>query len=135
MIVGFTGTRQGMTAAQQSTLEEELRRLYLLPTEFHHGDCIGADEQAHALALDLNYLVVLHPPTKIRFRAFCSGASATRAPHPYIWRNHNIVNECNQLFACPESDERLRSGTWATIRYARKQGKPTYIITPQGEII
>jgi hypothetical protein len=39
------------------------------------------------------------------------------------------------VIAAPMSSaEILRSGTWATIRYARKAGKPVLIIWPNGEL-
>ena len=44
--------------------------------------------------------------------------------------------------ACPsgpqimsEAEEQLRSGTWSTIRYAKRQNKPTTIIFPDGSVI
>jgi hypothetical protein len=37
--------------------------------------------------------------------------------------------------ACPRTDqEQRRSGTWATVRYARKVGKPVLIIGRDGKI-
>ena len=39
-------------------------------------------------------------------------------------RNKDIVNSCDILIACPENDkEVIRSGTWSTIRYAKKINK------------
>ncbi len=39
------------------------------------------------------------------------------------------------LGACPRSaEEETRSGTWPTVRYARKQGKPVYLVLPDGEV-
>ena len=39
------------------------------------------------------------------------------------------------LIACPASaDEELRSGTWATIRYARRKLKRIYLILPDGTV-
>ena len=61
-------------------------------------------------------------------RAFCIG-TIVKEPQPYLQRNHNIVNECDMLVAFPStSNEVLRSGTWSTIRYAKKAKKPVEII-------
>jgi hypothetical protein len=38
------------------------------------------------------------------------------------------------VIACPfERTEQQRSGTWATVRMARKAGKPLVIVYPQGD--
>jgi len=48
-------------------------------------------------------------------------------------RNRAIVDETDILLAAPlESEEQLRSGTWATVRYARKQHKTVLVIFPNG---
>lgn len=44
MILGFTGTRQGMTDYQQAQVRRFLVAYQC--TILHHGDCIGADAQA-----------------------------------------------------------------------------------------
>jgi hypothetical protein len=52
------------------------------------------------------------------------------AKHP-LERNHDIVDQTDFMIAAPFTEsEVLRSGTWSTIRYARKQGKEVYIFTP-----
>lgn len=102
-------------------------------TEFHHGDCVGADEEAHQLAVALRLDVILHPPELDRRRAWCENYVAEREPAPYLDRNHNIVDETEMLVAAPATkDEQLRSGTWATVRYARKQGRSIYFAWPDG---
>jgi hypothetical protein len=131
MIVGFTGTQQGMTDEQK----EKLKQFFLSfpPSELHHGDCIGADNDAHLIASELSIPVVVHPPKNATKRAFTNGYSKLLNKKPYLERNHDIVDECNVLFACPKSSkEQLRSGTWATIRYAKKQQKEIIIIYPDG---
>jgi len=46
------------------------------------------------------------------------------------------VDETEWLWAIPgEFKEVLRSGTWSTIRYARKKGKKVLIIWPDGSSI
>lgn len=132
MIVGFTGTQCGMTSRQKERLCAKLIELDV--TEFHHGDCIGADEQADNIARTIGGIViVIHPPNNDSKRAFCErrGLSKVCEPKPYLDRNHDIVDESEMMFATPgQRIEQLRSGTWATIRYARKVKKPGVILLP-----
>lgn len=60
MRIGFTGTRRGMTEAQGLTLRALLATQHA--TEFHNGDCIGADAEAHDIAVAMGCEVVIHPP-------------------------------------------------------------------------
>lgn len=129
--IGFTGTQVGMTAAQRNTFKNLLSALR--PSILHHGDCIGADAQAHVLAKSVKTAIVIHPPSDNSKRAYCKGAVATREPKPYLKRNADIVTESEALIAAPkEFDEQLRSGTWATIREAKRQQKVATIIYPDG---
>lgn len=132
MILGFTGTREGMTQQQKLALGELLDTKYGMNIgEFHHGDCEGADTQAHLIAKSRGWNIVIHPPDKNYARAYNVGYSSIRLPIPFLARNHNIVDECSVLIAAPhDTEEQLRSGTWATIRYARKQGKTVVILNP-----
>lgn len=129
IIVGFTGTQRGMTDRQRGALRQLLERLQ--PAQFHHGDCIGADAQAHAMAVSANVPVYVHPPTDIRKRAFTTDATSSFPARPYLERNHNIVDSVDVLVATPaQADEVLRSGTWSTIRYARKIGIDVIVLEP-----
>ena len=124
--VGFTGTQRGMTDAQQSQIRSWLEGLDV--TELHHGDCVGADAQADAIARELGMNIVIHPPVSEKKRAFCWQEGDIYLPSlPYLERNHDIVDSCPILLAAPLGDEQVRSGTWATIRYAKKRGKHIYI--------
>lgn len=128
MKVGFTGSQAGMTAIQFGLFLGKMR--WLSPTEFHHGDCIGSDFNAHNIVREYfpECIIVIHPPLIHRKRAFCKGDFSYDAAE-YLVRNHDIVNMTECLVATPSSNlERLRSGTWATIRYARKMQKPVHII-------
>ena len=139
MKVAFTGTRQGITLEQKTTLLFFL--LEKQPEEFHHGDCVGADEQAHVILRGDEFLglqtpcrIIVHPPDNPRHRAYCRGDVILPA-QPYLMRNRDIVDDCDILIACPKEDQEvLRSGTWSTVRYASKQGKPIKIILPSGHI-
>lgn len=132
MKTGFTGTQRGMTAAQKSTFKSLLDGR---AGEFHHGDCIGADAEAHDIAVDVCELEpVIHPPSNPRKRAW-KKAARIMPVRPYLERNHDIVDAADELIATPGEDiEQMRSGTWATVRYARKRGKMVTIIYPDGSI-
>jgi hypothetical protein len=131
LVVGFTGTQVGMTDKQKRTFKDLIPELN--PSVFRHGDCIGADEQAHKVVRKHTHAqIIVHPPDKVDKRAFCEGDKVL-AVKPYLNRNHDIVDDSDLLIACPrEFKEQLRSGTWATIRYARSKRKPVYIIWPDG---
>jgi hypothetical protein len=133
MNLGFTGTERGMTVDQRVVVDSYLKTLV---GEFHHGDCIGADEQAHNMVnARKGVFIVIHPPEDDTKRAFCLPVYGTLRPTlPYLTRNHDIVDDTDELLATPAGPERLRSGTWATIRYADKVGKLIRIIHPDGHL-
>ena len=125
--VGFTGTQIGMSDNQKF----HLRTILIGATEFHHGDCIGADEEADAIARDLGIRIVIHPPLDPKKRAFCYQPGDTiRRERPYLVRNRHIVHDTDELVAAPKdaNNEELRSGTWSTIREARRTGKKVTIL-------
>jgi len=149
--LGFTGTQEGATDKQLTYFYKYVRD-ELNVDFFHHGDCRGADAQANHTIERINQYyrdkrttirnqikIIIHPPTNPSKRAFCkppvfdAQPYETRKPRPYLDRNHDIVNESQLLIAIPSTfAEELRSGTWATVRYAVKQGKPVLIIYPDG---
>jgi hypothetical protein len=136
MKVGFTGTRTGMSVLQRNSLLVVLTELGM--TELHHGDCKGSDAQCHALARREfergTYKIVIHPPIVPTHRAFCIG-NEERPKKDYLLRDHDIVDETEVLVATPEKlIETLRSGTWATVRYARSQKRRIIVIWPNGTI-
>jgi hypothetical protein len=49
MILGFTGTRRGLTEVQIRWLQDLFERLRI--DEGHHGACVGADLEFHKLAV------------------------------------------------------------------------------------
>lgn len=133
--VGFTGTRR--TPPSFDARFEEVRRT-LEDLVFqdpwyrviaHHGGCVGADYRFHQIAEELAELVIVHPPINQRHAVAedtlvlgIDSMVSIRKRKEYIERNHDIVNESSMLIAVPKrvDMEELRSGTWATIRYARK---------------
>lgn len=131
--LGFTGSQHGVTTAQRYALLHVLARYRLFGALWmHNGDCLGADNVAAKLWQELDGKVHLHPPSIDTKRAFMYG-EFVEAPRPYLDRNKDIVCSCDELVATPaEMFEQLRSGTWATIRFARKIGRPVTIIWPNG---
>jgi len=134
MIAGFTGTQKGTTAEQRIRLLKFLWEEYAAITELHHGCCIGADVDAHYVAVLQELRTVGHPPENDSKRAYCE-VDDEWEPKPYLVRNHDIVDVADIMFATPSGkEEELRSGTWATIRYTRKLAKPLIIIFPDGSV-
>lgn len=131
-VIGFTGTQDGMTKEQRTRVKQMVDRMK--PKDAHHGDCIGADEQFHNIAQGgMMSNVIIHPPNNPSKRAYCSWAYQIRAEKPYLERNKDIVNECDYLIAAPkEKEEQQRSGTWSTIRYARKVKRNHTIVFHDG---
>ena len=137
-IIGFTGARRGLTNFQRNEIYRLL--VELKASEFHHGDYVGADLIAHKIALSLHIPIVVHPPEDSSFRAYSHmlpksfkvDLVTTLDPAPYIERNHCIVDFSNIILATPKSEElEMRSGTWATVRYARRFDNSIYMIYPK----
>ena len=129
----FTVTQRGMTPLQKTTFADTIRALSA--SEFRHGDCIGADSDAHQIVLDLGIEIRIHPPIIEAKRAFCKGAIEVFPVKDYLARNKDIVNATEVLIATPgEFAMELRSGTWSTVRYGLKTNKWVLIIYPDGSI-
>ena len=108
MKVSFTGTRQGMSAWQKQQLAKFLEEHRSQVALFAHGACSGADLEAHDLVRDV-----------------CGSLTFIA-----LKRDRDIVDcGCDLLLAAPlQMSEVLRSGTWSTIRYARKRHVPVQIL-------
>jgi len=132
MIYGFTGSHEGMTLNQAIRVDMFLRADFSEINLFHHGDCIGADNQAAILADQNGWITVAHPPIKEYRRAFHI-SNIILDPKPYLKRDRDIAKESSTLIATPKTIfEVKRSGTWTTVRYAREIGRRTILIYPNG---
>ena len=133
MIAGVTATRSGVTREQVTALASALINLGV--TELHHGDCVGGDAQADAVAAALLIRRVAHPPDNVKLRAFCA-SDVVLPVKPYKERNRDIVEVCGILFGLPEQAEEQRfGGTWSTVRYARQINRRLVLILPDGEMV
>ena len=129
MKIGVTGTREGATEYQLKELRSVLAELK--GTEFHHGDCRGVDSQAAAIARELGYKIVCHPPILTEEQGYFGG-DEIREPAGYMKRDRTIVEETDVLLVCPKQMEwQQKGGTWYTHDYAVKLGKPLSIIWPK----
>lgn len=131
--LGFTGTRNGLTTEQMTSLHREFGSHAGPGTYLHHGDCVGADADAHHIARRHDLTIHAHPPHLTTRRAFTI-ADREWPPMPYLERNRAIVDACTLLYVGPGGPEQVHSGTWATVRYARKRGRHIIIIWPDGHL-
>jgi hypothetical protein len=139
MKVGFTGTRKGMSTAQLNQLRCVLYSFKEI-VEFHHGGAEGADRQADSfVSFGEHVPIVLHPcPGVVGEQTIGRSGRSTYNGHDVTWRevlpplvrNRNIVGEADVLIAAPEqNEETTRSGTWATVRYARRKHIPVIMLS------
>jgi hypothetical protein len=120
-------------------LFEELR-----PQEFHHGNAVGADFDAHKLlrfVMGKKVLIHLWPavpePKGSIIANDLGGPIQFHEGNAPLLRNRDIVDNGDELVACPlilpkNAGEVLRSGTWATVRYARNKGRTIHFVWPDG---
>ena len=133
-VLGFTGTRHGMTEKQKIELAKILRDGV---TELHHGMCEGSDEECHHLARAIygsSIWIVGHPPKNTSLMVKLD-VDEMREPEEYLVRDGNIVKEMEELVATPYTmQEMIRSGTWTTVRYTIQADKWATIIFPDGSV-
>jgi len=130
MRYGFTGTQVGMSGNQFKETRLLLEGDW---TEFHHGCCDGSDEEAAFIASQVRdrvkdgrriYAHLGDTPNK-RSMAALKASDVFIEEKGNLERNQDIVNVCDEMIATPRLPEKSqpRSGTWATIRRARKAKK------------
>lgn len=134
MKLGMTGTRFGLTESQFAAFLKVMSQITI--TEFHHGDCVGADaEIATFLKQEQPSIRIISRPCTITKARAYTDADETHEPIGPLDRNRLIVDGVDLMVAFPgKMKEQQRSGTWYTIRYARKQGVPLMIFWPDGSV-
>lgn len=138
ILVGFTGTQRGMTGRQKLVIGEMLSDTRGVIAR--HGDCVGADDEFDYLCAQRGVQVAIHPCDIRSKRAYCADKRSrdrhvhyVEKPLPPLERNQVIVDRSEILVAAPAGfEEELRSGTWSTVRRARKRGIPVIIVLPDG---
>lgn len=151
MNLAVTATQGGFTPEQFQAAYSYLEWTFEDISAFHHGGCIGGDDRLQWMIAQLKEelsaglrshpggvcspRVIMHRgSTPDKWALGCDdNADEIREPRDNIERNHIMVDETDQLLACPSGkNEVTRSGTWATMRYARRMKKPVVIIFPDG---
>lgn len=133
-IIGFTGTRKGMSDAQLEQVG--LIVLEVKPRWVVHGGAVGADLQFHDLCHMMGISSEVWPARSDLPDWVVDSALEIKDVKPPLERNADIVNNCDLLIACPKGyKEEHRSGTWATIRYARRSERRYAIVWPNGDVI
>jgi len=134
----FTGTRTGVTPEQHKALSDLVLSVLYDIDEIRHGGAAGADTQFHSICIHhgVEERVHVYPSNLWGAKAALSRLDGTLwTAHPAadpISRNHLIVALSDHLIAAPAGPEITRSGTWSTVRYARKVKRPITLVWPDG---
>lgn len=132
--IGFTGTRVGLRPDQVEKIISLLDRYSAQNTGIvvSHGDCVGADTDFHRVCVEYRknnpcvfIQIHIYPPIDPKLRQFNVGDRVFE-PDEYLKRNLAILRNSDVLIACVKSVsvEEHRSGTWSTIRQAKKRKIP-----------
>lgn len=138
-ILTFSGTRNGMTESQLRACENILKALQ--PARVRHGGCHGADREFHVIARD--YPRYIHPGDRgqqlwavkegflVPTRDFVFEPTEN-----HIQRDKLMIDLSTHVLATPKGVvEQMRgSGTWVSIRYAKKLKRPLFVVWPDGVV-
>lgn len=135
MIIGFTGTRNGMTLSQRNAVCDILSELGGVFVGLH-GSCVGADEHFDELCRQFGCKTTARPCTAPPDLIAKTGARAIAEPTRPMKRNRAIVADADVMIACPPNRSPIKSGsgTWATVGLARRARRPLFIVYPEGDI-
>lgn len=135
MKITVTATRKGLTPPQLEAADNILTVLKV--TTVVHGAAHGGDTDLHKLAHEKGLMCSIYPASEVpsNLNNLDVEGDVVFPPKPPLDRNKLMVDNSNVLVAFPAgTTEELRSGTWAAIRYARKQHKTVYIVWPFGAV-
>jgi len=154
--VGFTGISGKLTAQQQENVSDEIARLGGSPAKFYSGAATGVDVLAADTAMgcfpDAKHFVCIpywrpkdglftpceYDVTGVQ-ELIAAGALAVHLSalkwcgddpaDGYMRRNLYLATRCTHMLAFPRSKkEERRSGTWSTIRRAKKLKRKVKIV-------
>lgn len=154
MILAFTGPEEVETdTIQEEIIRQEVQNLFPLgPTEFVSGAAFGVDTIA-ALAARDGYLNCIHrlvvpngrhnedlvrqwekyvseDPLRTDIDSRVHVVQRMPEGTDHLARNDEMIHRADILIAFPRTpEEEKRSGTWATIRRARRKGIPIHLFS------
>jgi hypothetical protein len=146
LLVGFSGSRHGMTQKQISVVRHLLNDWRVIGVDriFRHGCCVGADSQADGIAREFLYKVAAHPGPSNDANDCYDAMKALGVKfweeNPrknYLERNVDIVMKSNILIATPNKmtfSLQGRGGTLYTTRVAVERGRKVYLVLADGTI-
>ena len=133
---GFTGTRAGMTERQKDNSRAAL--MLGKPAIIRHGAAFGSDREFHAIwreELPDRFADVWPADSKSAKLFDDQDNVAVNPVMPPLDRNVEIVKRSKFIIATPHTEqEEQRSGTWSTIRHARRLKVPVLILWPRGNM-
>lgn len=129
LIVGFSGSRYGMTEPQRRGVEVLLD--LICPRKARHGLCLGSDAGFDGMCVDRGIWRIGHPPLKREWRAWID-VDELLPEKDYHPRDRDIVDGSHVLIATPR---RLSGGgTWYTVNYARVRPIWIILVYPDGVV-
>jgi hypothetical protein len=131
-VAAFTGSRNGMTEEQSAGVERLLKELDV--GTLLHGVAIGADEQTSLIAQRMDLKVKAYPADAGDDRSTTAFATEWKPPQAPLERNKVMVTNAHLLIATPDGPEKVPSGTWATVRFARDKKKLVHVVMPDGKV-
>lgn len=131
-ILGFTGSKKGLTPAQLDTFA---RRLWSKSwAGFVHTGVGAAAQAAHFVAIARGLSVIVYTVDGTR-GVFLPGERTTLMPsRPLLLARAALVESCAVLVACPSGPENTRSETWKDILRARAERRPVVLVWPDGTV-
>lgn len=133
-LVAITGTRKGITLKQRATFELWLG--FGKVGTLCHGAAIGADEEIAIRCKEFGCKLLAFPCNiaSQQSKKAIEISDEVFDEEPPLTRNRNMVDYALSVMAFPATmAEEMRSGTWATIRYANKKGINVQMFWPNGE--
>jgi hypothetical protein len=141
VIVGVTGTRDGLTDAQHVAALQLVKGTEI--EEFHFGDCVGVDTQMMYVVVSSGATPHLHiwpadVADKWKTRSWNWLADNYRGlftvhpkAKPFV-RNTSIVEAVERLWGFPGTG--ASRGTWDTINKMAERQKARVVVSPDGKL-